>query len=226
MFSTDFVCCHFKTWDQTEGTGQTVKGVRWSTLTFLMSIYFHIWMLRGCVMLSLDLHIMSADKPWPSLQVSWSALTLWLSIYGILRGVSCSYTLKDQIIISKPWKCMEISIHTSTESGWWGNTIPMVWSIICIHIKWAFHRGARWVNLPYIWDQMQGIYIGHLDLHLLIIYRAIPEKQVKTTVKPIHQNIVWILLTTKLGHHDLIRPPMIKLGHPDLIKAKLGSFGV
>ena len=36
--------------------------------------------------------------------------------------------------------------------------------------------GANWVNFPYIWDQSQGIYIGHLDLHSLIIYRAIPEE--------------------------------------------------
>ena len=35
---------------------------------------------------------------------------------------------------------------------------------------------AKWVNLSYIWDQMQGIYIGHLDQLPLIIYRAIPEE--------------------------------------------------
>ena len=35
---------------------------------------------------------------------------------------------------------------------------------------------AKWVILPYIWDQLQGNYIGHLDLLLLIMYRAIPEK--------------------------------------------------
>ena len=35
---------------------------------------------------------------------------------------------------------------------------------------------AKWVNLPYIWDQLQGNYIGHLDLLPLIIYRAIPEE--------------------------------------------------
>ena len=102
--------------------------------------YRHV---KGCVKLSLHLHTMSADQPWPSLQVSWSALTLGLSIYGILRGVSCSYILKDQIIVSKPWKCMEFSIHTHSISGWWGNTIPMVWSTICVHMKWAFHRGLN-----------------------------------------------------------------------------------
>ena len=117
MFSTDLVYFHFKTWDQTEGTGQTGKVVRWSTLTFLMFIYFHIQMLKGCIRLRLAFHAMSADHPWCSLWVSWSALTLLLSIYGIVRGVSCSYILNDQIIVSKPWNCMEISIHTYRESG-------------------------------------------------------------------------------------------------------------
>ena len=36
--------------------------------------------------------------------------------------------------------------------------------------------GAKWVNLPYIWDQLEGNDIGHLDLLPLIIYRAIPEE--------------------------------------------------
>ena len=37
-------------------------------------------------------------------------------------------------------------------------------------------------------------YIGQLDLLLLINYWAIPEDQIGTIVKPLHQIIVWISL--------------------------------
>ena len=104
--------------------GRQAWMVRWSSLTFLMSIFFHRWMLKVCVMLRLDLHTMSADHPWSSLWVSWSALTLWLSIYGILRGVWCTYTLKDQIIVSKPWKCMENSTILPANVGGEGILFP------------------------------------------------------------------------------------------------------
>ena len=125
--------------------------------------------LTPCQLTSLYLPSKSADQSWP-----WDCP--YMVYYG---GVSCTNILKDQIIVSKPWKCMEISIHMYSKSGWWGNTIPMVWSITWVHIKWTseyFQRGTKWVNLPYIWDQLQGNYKGHLDLLLLIIYRAIPEE--------------------------------------------------
>ena len=54
--------------------------------------------------------------------------------------------------------------------------------------------GAKWVNLPYSWDQLQGNYIAHLDLFLLIIYRPIPEEQFKAIAKPLHQNIMLLFL--------------------------------
>ena len=38
--------------------------------------------------------------------------------------------------------------------------------------------GAKCVNLPYIWHQMQGGYVGQLDLLQLITYWAIPEDQI------------------------------------------------
>ena len=40
---TGFRCFLSQISDQTEGSGQTGKVVRWSTLTFLMLIFFHIW---------------------------------------------------------------------------------------------------------------------------------------------------------------------------------------
>ena len=86
MFSTDFGCFSSKPKTRLRVQSRQARMLRWSTYNFLMFIYFHIWILRGCVVLSLDLHTMSTDQPWLSLQVSWSALTLWLSIYGILRG--------------------------------------------------------------------------------------------------------------------------------------------
>ena len=57
-----------------------------------------------------------------------------------------------------------------------GEGILFPWSGVftCIHMKEAFHRGLSHFAL-YL-DQLQGNYIGCLDLLLLIIYRAIPEK--------------------------------------------------
>ena len=107
MFSTDFRCFHFQNWDQTEGIGQTGQESQVINPDFPNVHLFPYMDVKGAC----------HAQPWPSLWVSWSALTLWLSIYGILRGVSCTYTLKDQIIVAKPWKCMEISIHTSNKSG-------------------------------------------------------------------------------------------------------------
>ena len=104
-------------------------------------------------------------QPWPLHQVSWSALTFWLSTYGILRGVSCSYALKGHKIVSKPWKFMEISIYTSSKSG--GEGILFLWFgvllvSISVHISEHFQKGANWVNVLYIWHQMQGICTGQL----------------------------------------------------------------
>ena len=137
--------------------------VRWSTLTFLMSIYFHIWMLRGC-----------HAQPWPSHHVSWSALTLWLSIYGILRGcVTHTYSQRS----NNSLQAMEMhgNFHPHLQQK---GVVREYYShgleYYLYSYKWALHRGAKWVNLPYIWDQWQGNYLGHLDLLLLIIYRAIP----------------------------------------------------
>ena len=86
MFSTDFVCFYFKTWDQTEGTGQTGKESQVINLD-LPNVHLLPYM---------DVKGVHHAKPWPLhhvswtaltfLWVSWSALTLWLSIYGILRG--------------------------------------------------------------------------------------------------------------------------------------------
>ena len=53
---------------------------------------------------------------------------------------------------------------------------------------------AKWVNLHYIWHQMQGSYIGQLDLLPLINYRDIPEDQIETITKLIHQSMARKLL--------------------------------
>ena len=55
-------------------------------------------------------------------------------------------------------------------------------------------KGAKWINLPYIWHQMQGSYVGQLDLLPFINYWAIPEDQIETIAKPLHQIIEWISL--------------------------------
>ena len=145
-------------------------------------------------MLSLDLHTKSADQPWPSLWVSWSALTLWLSIYGILRGhVMHIYSQRS----NNSLQAMEIhgNFHPCFQWKW----VVMEYKSCGLEYylcscKVSISLGAKWVNLSYIWDQSQGNYIGHLDLLLLIICRAIPEELFKTTVKPIHQDILWVLL--------------------------------
>ena len=46
--------------------------------------------------------------------------------------------------------------------------------------------GAKWVNFPYIWHQMQGSYVGQLDLFPFINNWAIPEDQIETIAKPPH----------------------------------------
>ena len=66
MFSTDFRCFHFQIWDQTEGIGQTGKEGQVINLD-LPNVHFLPYMdIKGCVMLSLDLHTKSADQPWHS----------------------------------------------------------------------------------------------------------------------------------------------------------------
>ena len=65
MFSTDLVCLHFKTWDHTEGTGQTGQDGQVINLD-LPNVHFVLYMdAKGCVMLSLDQYTMSSDQPWP-----------------------------------------------------------------------------------------------------------------------------------------------------------------
>ena len=79
-----------------------------------MSIFFHIWILRGCVMLSLDLHTKSGDQSWPSLHISWSTLTLLLLIYCILRWcVMLSLDLHTKSA-DHPWPSLHISWSTLT----------------------------------------------------------------------------------------------------------------
>ena len=63
MFSTDFGCFHFQISDQTEEKGQTVQEHQVTNLDLPNVHFFHIWILRGHVMLSLDLHTKSADQP-------------------------------------------------------------------------------------------------------------------------------------------------------------------
>ena len=42
--------------------GQTGQEGEVTNLDLPMSIFFHIWILRGCIMFSLDIHTMSADQ--------------------------------------------------------------------------------------------------------------------------------------------------------------------
>ena len=53
---------------------------------------------------------------------------------------------------------MEISIHTSSESGWWGNTIPVVWSITCVHIIEHFHGGLMGQFALYLASNARDLY--------------------------------------------------------------------
>ena len=54
MFSTDFVCFYFKTWDQTQGTGQTGHDGQVINLN-LPNVHLLLYMdVKGCVMLNLD----------------------------------------------------------------------------------------------------------------------------------------------------------------------------
>ena len=62
MFSTDFRCFHFQICEQTEGIGQTGKEGQMINLDLPNVIFFHIWILRGSGMLSLDCHTESADQ--------------------------------------------------------------------------------------------------------------------------------------------------------------------
>ena len=71
---------------------------------------------------------------------------------------------------------MHGNFHPHLQQKWMVREYPMVWSITYVHIKGAFHRGAKCVTFPYIWDQSQGNDKGHLDILLLIIYRAMPEE--------------------------------------------------
>ena len=138
-------------------------------------------------MLSLDLHTKSADQPWPS-ECPFS------SIYGILRGVSCSYTLKGHKIVSNPWKFMEISIHTSSESGL---------------VREYYSCGLEYYLCPYKVNTFMGDLMGQFALYLasntrmlyrstwptfLINYTVIPEDKIETKAKPIPQSIARKLL--------------------------------
>ena len=83
MFSTDFVCFYFKSWDQAEGTEQTGQGGQVIDHD-LPNVHFIPYMdVKGvCLAQPWPSHHVSY-QPWPFLQFSWSILTLGLSIYGI-----------------------------------------------------------------------------------------------------------------------------------------------
>ena len=87
---------------------------------------------------------------------------------------------------------MEISIHIPAKVG--GEGILFLWFgvllvSISVHISKHFERRAKWVNVPYIWHQMQWIYIGQLDLFLVFYYWPNPKDNIETITKPIHQGI-------------------------------------
>ena len=71
MFSKDFRCFHFQTWDQTEGTEQTGKEGQLIKLD-LPNVNFLPYM---------DIKGVYHAQPWPSNWVSWSALTFRMSIF-------------------------------------------------------------------------------------------------------------------------------------------------
>ena len=118
--------------------GRQARRVRWPSLTFKMSIFFH-----------------TSKWPWPSDQVNGSALAfhlfscqLWpwvVHIWNILGVCPVQISPRPQIS-SKPWEWMEISIHPHCKSGWWGNTIPMDWNTFWVHMNWIsgyFQKGAN-----------------------------------------------------------------------------------
>ena len=124
---TQIWCCSNKFSDQTEGYGQTGKEGQVTILD----------LHKAHVLPYMDVALTFRPSLWISLGLpvkSAVSLDLGLSIYGIFRGcVLYKYSPRPQIA-SKPWEWMEISIHPHCKSGWQGNTIPMDWSTLWVHV--------------------------------------------------------------------------------------------